>query len=259
MQPFIVIIPARKASTRLPGKMLADLAGTPLVVRVAHRAAASAATKVYVATDDACIASAVRAYGIDVLMTREDHPSGTDRLAESVELLNLSDHDIVVNVQGDEPLIDPALINQVAASLVQHPQAAMSTCAAPISDASSFFNPNIVKVVCDSSSHALYFSRAPIPWDRDALSQGSQVLSQGLPALHHIGLYSYRVHFLKTFPFLSRGVLESIESLEQLRALEHGFKIAVHLTDRHPGPGVDTQADLDRVRQILAKEGSTSG
>jgi 3-deoxy-manno-octulosonate cytidylyltransferase (CMP-KDO synthetase) len=259
MQPFIVIIPARQASTRLPGKMLADVAGTPLVVRVAHRASHSAASKVYVATDDASIANVVRSYGIDVLMTRENHPSGTDRLAESVELLKLADNDIVVNVQGDEPLIDPALINQVADSLARHPNAAMSTCAAPITEAASFFNPNIVKVVCDKTAQALYFSRAPIPWDRDALSQGLQVLNPGLPALHHIGLYSYRVHFLKTFPTLSRGILESIESLEQLRALEHGFKIAVHLTDKHPGGGVDTQADLERVRQILAKDDLSSG
>jgi 3-deoxy-manno-octulosonate cytidylyltransferase (CMP-KDO synthetase) len=259
MSPFIVIIPARQASTRLPGKMLADIAGIPLVVRVAHRASDSAASKVYVATDDVTIANVVRSYGIEVLMTRETHLSGTDRLAECVELLKLADNDIVVNVQGDEPLIDPLLINQVAASLAQHPTAAMSTCAAPISEASSFFNPNIVKVVCDKMSQALYFSRAPIPWDRDALSQGEQVLNPGLPALHHIGLYSYRVHFLKTFPTLSRGMLESVESLEQLRALEHGFKIAVHLTDKHPGAGIDTQADLERVRQILAKEDVSSG
>jgi len=255
MQPFTVIIPARQASTRLPGKMLADLAGAPMVVRVAQRAAQSGAQDILIATDDEGIAQAVRAFGIPVVMTRADHPSGTDRLAETVEQLGLPDDAIVVNVQGDEPLIDPVLINEVASLLAQHPTAAIATCAAPIADAAHFFNPNVVKVVCDQSKHALYFSRAPIPWDREALSDGSQSLSLALPALHHIGLYAYRVHFLKTFPRLSRGVLEGIESLEQLRALEHGFKIAVHRAERHPGAGVDTQADLDRVRQIFSAQG----
>jgi 3-deoxy-manno-octulosonate cytidylyltransferase (CMP-KDO synthetase) len=259
MHPFIVIIPARMASTRLPGKMLADLAGTPMVVRVAQRAAASEASSVYIATDDESIALAARAHKIDVLMTRHDHPSGTDRLAESVTRLQLPDDGIVVNVQGDEPLIDPILINQVAASLARHPSAAMSTCAAPITDPTSFFNPNVVKVVCDKKSQALYFSRAPIPWDRDALGNGSQKLSSKVSALHHIGLYAYRVHFLKLFPSLTRGTLENIESLEQLRALEHGHTIAVHLTDTHPGIGVDTQDDLNRVRQLLTKEVPPSG
>jgi len=259
MHPFTVIIPARQASTRLPGKMLADLAGTPMVVRVAQRAAASAASRVYIATDDQAIAEVARTYQIDVLMTRPDHPSGTDRLAESVAQLQLPDDDIVVNVQGDEPLIDPELINQVAASLAGHPTAAMSTCATPITDPTSFFNPNIVKVVCDKKLQALYFSRAPIPWDRDALTHGSQTLSSDIQALHHIGLYAYRVHFLKTFPSLSRGVLENIESLEQLRALEHGYAIAVHRTETHSGVGVDTQADLNRVRQILSGQAPPSG
>ncbi len=259
MQPFLVIIPARQASTRLPGKMLADLAGIPMVVRVARRAAASGASDVYIATDDKNIANIADSYGVKVLMTATEHPSGTDRLAEAVEQLQLPNDAIVVNVQGDEPLIDPDLIHHVAALLAQHPSAAMSTCAAPIADAAQFFNPNIVKVVCDNHGQALYFSRAPIPWDRDALASGSQTLSPETPALHHIGLYAYRVHFLKCFPTLQRGVLESIESLEQLRALEHGYKIAVHLSATHPGAGVDTQADLDRVRLILQTKTAQSG
>lgn len=257
MHPFLVIIPARQASTRLPGKMLADLAGVPMVVRVAQRASLSETKKVLIATDDEGIAQAVSAYNIPTIMTRSDHPSGTDRLAETVEQLELPDDAIVVNVQGDEPLIDPLLINHVASLLAQHPTAAIATCAAPIVDASDFFNPNVVKVVCDQNNLALYFSRAPIPWDRDALSSGAQTVS--LSALHHIGLYAYRVHFLKKFPFLSRGVLEGIEALEQLRALEHGFKIAVHRTARHPGAGVDTQADLERVRRILSEQVLRSG
>ncbi len=259
MQPFVVIIPARQASTRLPGKMLADLAGTPMVVRVAQRAAASNAAEVLIATDDLHIAQVVQSFGYRALMTRIDHPSGTDRLAETVEQLNLPPEAIVVNVQGDEPLIAPSLINQVASLLAEHPTAAMATCAAPITDAAHFFNPNIVKVVCDKAGRALYFSRAPIPWDRDALASGSQLLSAETPALHHIGLYAYRVHFLKSFPSLSRGILESIESLEQLRALEHGYSIAVHPTEAHPGAGVDTEADLVRVRQVLSTKALKSG
>lgn len=259
MQPFIVIIPARQASTRLPGKMLADLDGVPMVVRVAQRSAASGATNVLIATDDEKIAEAAETFGVSSVMTRADHPSGTDRLAEAVELLQLPDDALVVNVQGDEPLIDPDLINSVASLLARHPSAAISTCAAPITDPALFFNPNIVKVVCDQRGEALYFSRAPIPWDRDAFADGSQALNPAVPALHHIGLYAYRAHFLKSFPTLSRGVLERVESLEQLRALEHGHKIVLHLTDRHPGAGVDTQADLDRVRHFLLSNKSCSG
>lgn len=251
MLPFIVIIPARSASTRLPGKMLADVAGIPMVVRVAQRALASGASDVYIATDDPSIAKVAAAFDFKALMTRADHPSGTDRLTEAVNTLGLSDEAIVVNVQGDEPLIDPALIHQVASLAARDTEAAIATCAAPIADAQDFFNPNIVKVVLNTRGHALYFSRAPIPWNRDALANGQQVLVQGSEALHHIGLYAYRVGFLKKFPSLSRGILEGIESLEQLRALEHGYNIAVLKTSSHPGAGVDTQADLDRVRLIL--------
>lgn len=259
MQPFIVIIPARQASTRLPGKMLADIGGMPMVIRVAQKALASGASDTYIATDDAAIARVAAGFGLKALMTRPDHPSGTDRLTEAVHTLGLPDQAIVVNVQGDEPLIDPGLIRQVAELAASDPTAAIATCAAPIGDAQHFFNPNVVKVVCNTQGHALYFSRAPIPWNRDALSDGRQVLAEGTDALHHMGLYAYRVNFLKKFPELSRGVLESVESLEQLRALEHGYKIAVLKISSHPGAGVDTQEDLDRVRLILATGQAKSG
>jgi len=259
MPTFTVVIPARQASTRLPGKMLADIAGIPMVVRVGQRALASGASSVLIATDDQLIARAAQAFGLNALMTSADHPSGTDRLAEAVQHLGLPDEAIVVNVQGDEPLIDPQLIHRVAELLAQDLEVSIATCAAPIADAKDFFNPNIVKVVCDSNQRALYFSRAPIPWDRDAFAESQQVLDTSFPALHHIGLYAYRVGFLKKFPSLPRGVLEGIESLEQLRALEHGYKIAVLKTPTHPGAGVDTQADLDRVRLILAARAPGSG
>jgi len=203
MSDFVVIIPARAASTRLPGKMLADLGGKPMVVRVAERAQASAASRVVIACDHADIALACKAHGVEYLMTREDHPSGTDRLAQASSLLKLQDDDIVVNVQGDEPLMDPALINRVAALLAQDLHAAIATCAAPIHTAEHLFNPNIVKVVCDASDHALYFSRAPIPWLRDAPAHPGQTMGFAVPALHHIGLYAYRVSFcVSTLPYL---------------------------------------------------------
>ena len=239
--------------------MLADIAGVPMVVRVAQRALASGASDIYIATDDPTIAQVASNFGLKALITSTDHPSGTDRLTEAVSLLGLPDHAIVVNVQGDEPLMDPSLIQQVATLAASDTEVAIATCAAPIEHAQQFFNPNIVKVVCDQRGHALYFSRAPIPWNRDALSEGREELAEGTAALHHIGLYAYRVSFLKKFPNLSRGVLESIESLEQLRALEHGFKIAVLKIPSHPGAGVDTQEDLDRVRLILASEEPKSG
>ncbi len=251
MTGFIVIIPARAASTRLPGKMLADLAGKPMVIRVAERAKASAALRVVIACDHPDIASACHQYGVEHLLTRADHPSGTDRLAQAATLLNLRDDDIVVNVQGDEPLIDPALINSVAALLANDSQADIATCAAPIHTAQTLFNPNIVKVVCDASDRALYFSRAPIPWHRDAPAHPDQTTDFSIPALHHIGMYAYRAGFLRKYPALSAGKLERLESLEQLRALEHGFKIAVHRINSHPGAGVDTPEDLIRVRHFF--------
>lgn len=250
---FIAIIPARAASTRLPGKMLADIGGEPMVVRVARQAQASGAARVLVATDDAAIRDAVRAHGFESLLTRADHPTGTDRLAEACDALELDDTQLVVNVQGDEPLIDPALIAQVAHTLDRHAAAAIATAAHPIDTTEELFNPNFVKVVCGADGHALYFSRAPIPWARDALAAGERVCAPGLPAMRHIGLYAYRVGFLRRFPSLPQGRLEKWESLEQLRALEHGYAIQVHVTPQAPAPGVDTQADLELVRRLVAE------
>ncbi len=252
---FTVLIPARLASTRLPDKPLADIAGRPMVVRVAERARLSGAQQVVVATDSAAIVQACEAHGVSSVMTRADHPSGSDRLAQACELLQLADDDTVVNVQGDEPLIDPTLIDAVATLLQQHPDASMSTAAHAIDDPADVRNPNVVKVVTDARGLALYFSRAPIPWWRDGFGAGSEGITrvpQPQP-LRHIGLYGYRAGFLKAFPALPPSPLEHIESLEQLRALWHGHRIAVHVADRAPGPGVDTPEDLARVRAIFAR------
>jgi|SRR5690554_4498741 len=249
---FIVIIPARAASTRLPGKPLLDIAGLPMVVRTAASAARSGADRVIVATDDEGIRAAVSQHGYEAMLTRHDHATGTDRLAEVAASLHLPADAIVVNVQGDEPLIDPAQIDQVAALLINDPGAAIATSASRIQNHEVLFNPNAVKVVCNAQQRALYFSRAPIPWARDALADGQQCLAPGLPALHHIGLYAYRVSFLASFASLPVGPLETYESLEQLRALENGYAIAVHVTKGHPAPGVDTAQDLDRVRELFA-------
>lgn len=248
---FIAVIPARAASTRLPGKPLLDLGGKPMVVRTAQRAARSGAGRVLVASDHADIVDAVRREGFEAMMTRADHPTGTDRLSEVVQALALDDEAIVVNVQGDEPLIDPAAIDAVAGLLAARPEAAIATCASPIRDARTLFDPNAVKVVCDAAGNALYFSRAPIPWARDALADGVQRLAPGLPAWRHIGLYAYRAAFLRAFPRLPTGALERAESLEQLRALEHGYRIAVLLGVEDPAAGVDTAADLERVRALF--------
>ena len=255
MAGFIVIVPARAASTRLPGKMLADIGGVPMVVRTARQAARSEASCVYIATDDPQIAEVARKYGCTPLLTRADHPSGTDRLAEVVTQLDLPDDQVIVNVQGDEPMIEPQIINLAARDLLDNSAAAISTCAYPLADRQDFFNPNIVKVVCSSDQYALYFSRAPIPWARDhfvadsaSLDERQSPLPTGFPALHHIGLYAYRSGFLKIFPSLTQGPLERFEALEQLRALEHGFRIHVLVTSSAPMPGVDTQEDLERVR-----------
>lgn len=245
------MIPARAASTRLPGKALADIAGLPMVVHVARRAAASGAARVIVATDDAAIQRTVAEHGFEAILTAPEHPTGTDRLAEACARLALPDEAIVVNVQGDEPLIDPALVAAVAALLAATPDAAIATAAHPIASAATVFNPNAVKVVCDARAGALYFSRAPIPWARDAWSERRQDIPAGLPVLQHVGLYAYRVEFLRRFPLLEQGVLERFESLEQLRALEHGYRIVVHTTGQAPAGGVDTEDDLARVRQAL--------
>ena len=248
-QAFTVIVPARLASTRLPRKPLADIHGVPMVVRVAQRAALSNAFQVVVAADSIEIVQACQAHGVRAMLTQMDHPSGSDRLAEASTLLGLKPHDVVVNVQGDEPLINPELINQVAEFLVQRPTASMSTAAHEIHELAEFTNPNVVKVVIDQAQLALYFSRAPIPWWRDGFLKGIQSLPQPAP-LRHIGIYAYRVGFLQSFPTLLPAPIETGEALEQLRALWHGHKIAVHITPDVPGPGVDTPEDLERVRAL---------
>lgn len=244
---FLVVIPARYASTRLPGKPLADIAGKPMVVRVAEAARASGAREVWVATDDSRVFDAVCAAGHQAIMTRADHPSGSDRLAEVVSLRGWGDEDIVVNVQGDEPLIDPCLIRAVAEGVADG--AEMATAAHPITSAEEFFNPNAVKVVCDRAGRALYFSRAPIPWSRDAFAASREQLPEGLGALRHIGLYAYRAGFLRRYSQLPPSPIEGIESLEQLRVLWHGAEIAVATTREAPAPGVDTPEDLEKVRK----------
>lgn len=252
--PFWVLIPARLASTRLPDKPLADIAGAPMVVRVAQRVARSGADAVVVACDSPAIVQACAAHGVHAVLTRADHASGTDRLAEAAALLGLDDDAIVVNVQGDEPLIDPALPAACAALLQTQPRADMATCAHPITDPAEIFNPNVVKVVCDARGLALYFSRAPIPWQRDAYALGAQgwglqgVATQAV--YRHIGVYAYRHAFLRRYAALPPAPLEQAEALEQLRALWHGHAIAVHVTEHAPGPGVDTPADLQRVRAV---------
>jgi 3-deoxy-manno-octulosonate cytidylyltransferase (CMP-KDO synthetase) len=246
---FCVLIPARLASTRLPDKPLADIGGQPMVVRVAQRASASSAQRVVVAADSAVIVQACEDHGVEAILTRQDHASGSDRLAEACELLGLAGQDVVVNVQGDEPLIEPALIDSVAALLEARAEASMSTAAHAIETIEEFTNPNVVKVVLDARRLALYFSRAPLPWWRDGFASGIMALPQPRP-LRHVGIYAYRADFLRSFPALSAAPLEVAEALEQLRALWHGYRIAVHVTTASPGPGVDTPADLERVRAL---------
>lgn len=242
------MIPARLASTRLPRKPLADIGGAPMVVRVAQRAARSSAARVVVAADDASIVETCRAHGVQALLTRTDHASGSDRLAEAVGLLALPDAACVVNVQGDEPLIAPAAIDACAALLAARTDCVMATVAHPIDDPAEFANPNVVKVVLDAQQRALYFSRAPVPWWRD----GGGALPPSPAPLRHVGIYAYRAGFLRRFPALPPAPLERTESLEQLRVLWHGERIAVHVTDERPGPGVDTPEDLERVRALWA-------
>jgi 3-deoxy-manno-octulosonate cytidylyltransferase (CMP-KDO synthetase) len=249
---FTVIIPARMASSRLPDKPLADIAGLPMVVRVAQRAALSQARQVVVAADDERIVAACQAHGVQAILTRQDHVSGSDRLAEACQLLGLSADALVVNVQGDEPLIPPELINDVARVLAERPEASMGTAAHAIHELAEYTNPNVVKVVMDARQMALYFSRAPIPWWRDGqTAEGFKALPSPAP-LRHIGIYSYRARFLQQFPQLPPAPIETLESLEQLRALWHGHRIAVHVTAAAPGPGVDTPEDLARVRRLLS-------
>jgi len=249
---FTVLIPARLASTRLPNKPLADIHKVPMVVRVAQRAAQSSAAQVVVAADSPVIVQACQDHGVRAVLTRADHPSGSDRLAEACTLLGLSADDVVVNVQGDEPLIDPALIDAVAHLLQSRPDCAMSTAAHAIEDLADYLNPNVVKVVLDARNTALYFSRAPIPAGRDFEGQAWWQSTGFVPPLRHVGIYGYRAGFLGIFPTLPQAPIEQLESLEQLRALWHGHRIAVHITAKAPGIGVDTPEDLERVRRLLA-------
>ncbi|TAJ76631.1 MAG: 3-deoxy-manno-octulosonate cytidylyltransferase [Gallionellaceae bacterium] len=284
MIPFKVVIPARLASTRLPGKPLLDIGGKPMVVRVAEQAAQSGAQQIIIATDHTGIIAAAQSHGLAAAMTRTDHSSGTDRIAEVVAQQGWSDDTIVVNVQGDEPLIPPALISAVAQHLHDHPECAIATACHPIHDEAAMRNPNIVKAVLDKNGNALYFSRAPIPYPRDAFAQSlpspaggitsdlAVVVSQPsrmarssnrgavgegrslpaeLPVLRHIGIYAYRVSFLRAFGQLTPAAIERIEALEQLRALWHGYKIGVSVTRDAPPGGVDTEADLLAARALF--------
>ncbi|WP_018509366.1 3-deoxy-manno-octulosonate cytidylyltransferase [Thiobacillus thioparus] len=247
---FRVVIPARYASSRLPGKPLADIGGRPMVLHALERALQAGAESVVVATDDVRVLQAVEAAGHQALMTSPAHQSGTERLVEVAETLGWPDGTLVVNVQGDEPLIDPALIREAARQLVLHDDAVMATLAHPIHDHADFINPNVVKVVADEAGYALYFSRAPIPWPRDAFAS-QQPMPHEFGALRHIGLYAYRVGFLRTYASLASSPLERYEMLEQLRVLWHGYRISLGVTPIAPAPGVDTQEDLARVRALF--------
>jgi 3-deoxy-manno-octulosonate cytidylyltransferase (CMP-KDO synthetase) len=250
---FTVLIPARLASTRLPRKALAEIGGVPMIVRVARRAALSRAAAVVVAADDDEIVAACSAHGVAAILTATDHATGSDRIAEACTALGLDDADIVVNVQGDEPLIEPALIDACAALLAERDDCVMSTAAHPISERADFANVNIVKVVLDAAGRALYFSRAPIPWPRDEPATDA-IAAMATAPLRHVGLYAYRAGFLRRFPRLAHSPLEQIERLEQLRVLWHGERIAVHVSASAPGVGVDTAEDLEQVRRLVAAD-----
>ena len=243
---FLVVIPARLGSTRLPRKPLADIGGKPMVIRVAERAKQSLAQSVVVATDSIEIQAACDEHRIECLLTSADHPTGTDRIAEVAQLLKLPSNALIVNVQGDEPLIPPELINQVAHTLAEHTQCAISTVAVPITDVTEINNPNVVKVVLNRSGEALYFSRAPIPFVRDSEANTKT------EHLRHLGIYAYRADFLQAYTRLEPAPPEQAEALEQLRALWNGYRIAVHTAPEAPPAGVDTPEDLERVRQLLA-------
>ncbi|MDO6454021.1 3-deoxy-manno-octulosonate cytidylyltransferase [Neptunomonas phycophila] len=248
---FSVIIPARYGSSRFPGKPLADIAGKPMVQHVYERALLSEADRVIIATDDSRIADTARAFGAEVCMTREDHPSGTDRLQEVVAQLGFAPDDIVVNVQGDEPLIPPCVINQVAQNLMAEPQASIATLSEPIEDIESLLNPNVVKVVTDRNGLAMYFSRAPIAWPRDAFNRDKTIMPTGFNWQRHIGIYAYRVGLLNSFVTWEPADVENTECLEQLRALWNGAKIHVAVANELPPAGVDTPEDLERLRALF--------
>ncbi len=248
---FKVVIPARFKSTRLPGKPLLDIAGQPMIAHVCQRAREAEAEEIVVATDDKRIFDKVNELGFQAVMTDINHQSGTERIHEVAELLGWDDDDIVVNLQGDEPLIPPAYIKEVALALGNQNKAGITTLAAEIIDAEEVFNPNLVKVVLDHQSYALYFSRAAIPWDRDSFSKNEGKISKAMPYLRHIGMYAYTVEFLKNYCSWQPSILESIESLEQLRILWYGQAILVKTVVKTPEAGVDTQADLERVEKVL--------
>lgn len=250
---FKVVIPARYASSRLPAKPLLDIGGKPMVVRVAEQAIKSGAEEIVVATDHIDIFNAVEQAGFKTVMTREDHVSGTDRIAEVAAHFNWADDVLVVNVQGDEPLIDPKLIAEVAANLDAHQQASISTVCHAIHDKETMLKPNVVKVVLDDLGYAMYFSRAPIPYPRDAFAQ-SQGLPFGLPVYRHVGIYAYRASFLHAYANLTPAPIEQYEALEQLRAMWHGYKISVSVANEAPATGVDTHDDLELVRKIIASQ-----
>ena len=251
---FLVVIPARYASSRLHGKPLADIAGKPMVVHVAERARASGASAVWVATDNQAVFDAVKLHGHEAMMTRADHATGTDRIAEVAQRLGLADDEVVVNVQGDEPLIEPELIREVVQSLARHGEASIATACHPITDIESLRNPNVVKVVLDHSGHALYFSRAPIPYPRDSYANNQSTLAPELPSYRHIGIYAYRARFLQLYPQLEPAAIERFEALEQLRALWPAHRSAVAVTAHAAQAGVDTAEDLARVRRVFAAE-----
>jgi len=270
MIAFHIVIPARHASTRLPGKPLLPIAGKPMVVRVAEQAAQSGAQQIWVATDHHAIANVVHEHGFKACLTKDTHASGTDRIAEVAEQHNWPDDTIVVNLQGDEPLMPPELIRAVAEHLHNHPECAIATACHALHDEASLRNPNIVKTVLDKNGNALYFSRAPIPWPRDAFmvlpsSKGRDdcpspprgevrrgELPKGLPVLRHIGIYAYRVSFLRAYGQLAPAAIEQFEALEQLRALYHGYKIGVFIAEQAPPGGVDTEQDLHAAREFFA-------
>lgn len=247
---FTVVIPARYQSTRLPGKPLADIGGKPMIQWVYEQAIQAGADQVIVATDDNRVEQAVKAFGGQVCMTSPDHESGTERLAEVVEKMAIADDHIIVNVQGDEPLIPPSIITQVADNLASS-QAPMATLAVEISDEAEVFNPNAVKVLTDKDGYAMYFSRATIPWDRDNFAKQDKTIAQ--PLMRHIGIYAYRAGFINTYINWEPTALEKIECLEQLRVLWYGEKIHVEVAKQAPAAGVDTPEDLEVVRSIIAK------
>jgi 3-deoxy-manno-octulosonate cytidylyltransferase (CMP-KDO synthetase) len=257
---FVVLIPARLASTRLPNKPMADIGGAPMVIRVARQAAKSNASRVIIAAEDDIIVQAAREHGIEAIKTGHNHASGTDRLAQASSILELADQTVVVNVQGDEPFIDPELINNVAQLLThagEGESSVMGTAACSIFEKTDYLNPNIVKVIVDMHARAISFSRAPIPYFRDWLAKGKDCPEQ-LPngqawSLRHIGIYAYRVDFLRQFSQLTPSAIEQAEALEQMRALAHGYAIKVHVSFAPPSPGVDTPADLELAREIYKK------